>query len=98
MEREQKAFKVFLSLHSSKATPTEEPIAHLQFFDECIPADTPLIRFTRDDIVSCDELDHTSELVRFLLHQMTTYDCRTQRIVGLVFNKTTVLSDVLRVI
>tara|TARA_E500000178_G_scaffold356156_1_gene432023 strand:- start:2420 stop:2719 length:300 start_codon:yes stop_codon:yes gene_type:complete len=96
MERERKVFKVFLSMHASKALATEEPVAYLQFYDECIPADAPLIKFTREDIIDCSELDHNSELVRFLLHQMTTYDCRTQRIVGLIFNKNTVISDVLR--
>lgn len=96
MEREQKIFRVFLSLHAHKATPTEEPCAYIQFYDENMPADMPLIKFTREDIVECGELDHESELVRFLLHQMTTYDCRTQRIVGLVFDKKIVLSDVLR--
>ena len=97
MEREQRAFKVFLSIHAHKALPTEEPVAYLQFSSECIPADSPLIKFTRDDIIHCEELDHTSELVRFLLHQMNTYDCTTQRILGLVFNKSVVMSDVLRV-
>lgn len=98
MEREQRAFKVFLSVHAHKALPTEEPVAYLQFFSEYIPADSPLIKFTRDDILGCEELDQTSELVRFLLHQMNTYDCTTQRIIGLVFNKTIVMSDVLRVV
>lgn len=98
MERERRAFSVFLTMHAHKASPTDTPIAHLQFYDEHMPADAPLIQFTRDDIVECDDLDHTSELVRFLLHQMTTYQCRSQRIVGLVFDKKTVLSDVLRCI
>lgn len=96
MEREQKIFKVFLSLHAHKATATETPCAYLQFYDEHMAVDAPLIRFTREEVVECDELDHECELVRYLLHQMTTYDCRTQRIVGLVFDKEIVLSDVLR--
>lgn len=96
MDREQRCFKVFLSLHASKARPTEEPVAYLQFYKEYLPADTPLIKFTIQDVLECDELDHSSELVRFLLHQMSTYDSRTQRIVGLVFDSKTVLSDVLR--
>ena len=97
MEQERRAFKVFLSMHAHKAVPTEEPVAYLQFYNgHSIPADAPLIKFTREDIVDCDDLDHTSELVRFLLHQMTTYECRSQRVVGLVFDRTRVLSDVLR--
>ena len=87
---------MFLGIHAKKATKTEEPVAHLQFYKECIPSDAPLIRFTREDIIECDELDQESELVRWLLKQMTTYDCRTQKIVGLVFSRTIILSDVLR--
>ena len=96
MEHERKAFRLFLEMHSHKAQPTDEPVAHLQFHSDTLSASEPLIQFSRDDILECEELDESSELVRFLLHQMTTYDCRTQRIVGLVFNTTTVLSDVLR--
>jgi hypothetical protein len=96
MQREQSAFKVFLSVHAHKALPTEEPVAYLQFFSDCMPPDTPLIKFTRQDVIECEELDCSSELVRFLLHQMNTYECTTQRIIGLVFSESVVLSDVLR--
>lgn len=95
MERERKIFRTFLGMHAHKAHPTVEPIAHLQFYEECMPSDLILIRFTRSDICECEELDQSSDLVRYLLTQMSTYDYTTQRIVGLVFNKTTVLSDVL---
>lgn len=99
MEAERRALQVFLAMHAHKAAPTAEPMAHLQFrrADAPLAADAPLIRFTRDEIVECEELDHSCELVRFLLHQMSTYDCTTQRIVGLVFDRTVVLSEVLRV-
>lgn len=96
MEAERKIFHVFLGLHSHKACTTDEPIAHLQFHNDTLSPDAPLISFTREDVI--EELDKESELVRFLLHQMTTYDCHTQRIVGLIFNKQTVLSEVMRVI
>lgn len=99
MEAERRTFQVFLAMHANKADVTEEPVAHLQFCNaqrQPPATNAPLIRFTRDDILACSALDHSSELVRFLLHQMTTYDSRTQRIVGLVFDKDVVLSDVLR--
>ena len=102
MQEEQRAFKVFLSMHAHKATPTDEPVAHLQFVKDgkLPPSNCSLVRFSRDDVVEHfltgkDLSDAETELVRFLLHQMTTYDCRTQRIVGLVFGPTRVLSDVL---
>ena len=60
-----------------------------------MPPDFHLIAFTRDDIV--EALDaNSSQLVRGLLEQMRTYDCTRERIVGLIFDKQTVLSDVLR--
>jgi len=98
MERERKAFQVFLSLHQHKAVPIDEPVAYLQFYDECMPSDMQLIKFTRDDILDLGKrgrLDLECELVRVLLQQVSTYDCSTQRVIGLIFNKNTVLSDVL---
>ena len=93
MERERRLFRGFLSVHERKAVPTDEPVAYLQFYNECMPVHTPLIKFTKEDVMK--ELDCDAELVRFLLHQLSTYDCTTQRIVGLIFDKRTVLSDVL---
>ena len=96
MEEEQRAFKTFLLLNESKAGPTQEPTAYLQFFNRETgnPVEQSLIAFTKEDVL--EEMDSSSELVRFLLHQMSTYDCTCQRIVGLIFDKRTVLSDVLR--
>lgn len=101
MQREREAFRLFLSMHAHKARPTEEPSAHLQFCARYVDGeaptlpsqDCPLIAFTRDEIVK--EFDKDAELVRYLLHQMSTYECTTQRVVGLVFDRSTILSDVL---
>lgn len=93
MESERRAFEVFLALHAHNARPTSVPTAHLHFYSEG-QTDGTLVAFTREEVI--EELDREAELVRFLLHQMTTYDCTRQRIVGLVFSKHTVLSDVLR--
>ena len=94
-EERRRIYSVFLRLHSHKATPTQEPVAHLLFYDtDCLSPCARLVRFTREDV--CEELDKESPLVRWLLKQMTEYDCYTQRIVGLVFDKDTVSSDVLR--
>lgn len=95
MERERGLYHTFMALHAHKARPTEEPVAHLQWHrGDCMPLDAPLWRLTRDEVV--DALDPSSELVRWLLEQMRTYDCTQQCIVGLVFDARTVLSDVLR--
>lgn len=93
MDERRGTFRAFLALHAHKAPQgTEEPVAHLQFHPVALEA--PLLALTRDDVL--DALDASSELVRWLLEQMRTYDCRTQRIVGLVFDERTVLSEVLR--
>lgn len=52
-----------------------------------------LVAFTRENVV--EEFDVESELVRWLLNQMSTYEPTRQCIVGLVFNPSTILSDVL---
>lgn len=95
MDRERRLLSVFLAMHSHKATSTDEPVAHLQFYSDTMPPDMPLLVLTEEDVF--DALDAKSELVRQLLRQMRTYDCRRQRIVGLIFDKTTVLSEVLMV-
>ena len=53
----------------------------------------PLIAFTRENVI--EEFDVESELVRWLLNQLSTYDPTRQCIVGLVFDKTRIISDVL---
>lgn len=95
MQAERKTFGAFLALHAHKAPPTEEPCAYLQFANTTLTPATPLICFTRENVV--EELDASSELVRWLLHQMSTYECTKQRIVALVFDRQTVLSEVLRI-
>lgn len=95
MQRERTIFNTFLSMHAHKAQATEEPRAHMMFYSDKMTPDAPLLLMDRDDVL--DALDCNSELVRWLLEQMRTYDCRKQRIVGLVFDRGTVLSEVLRV-
>lgn len=94
MDRERKLFQVFLALHSKDALPTDEPCCYLKFHSDDPSVTSPLIRFTRDDLIECDELDKDSTLVRYLIKQVSTYDCKTQRVLGLVFDSKTVLSDV----
>ena len=94
MERERKLFHTFLSMHAHKAMPTDEPIAHVQFHSETLSPTDPLLAMTRDDVLEALDAD-SSELVRWLLEQMRTYDCTRQRIVALIFDERTVLSEVL---
>ena len=94
METERKRFATFLNLHAHKADVTSDPIAHVHFASMPTSHDAPLLQMTQEDLL--EELDVNSELVRWLLEQMRTYDCTRQRIVALIFDKTTVLSEVLR--
>lgn len=81
-------------MHANKSTATETPTAHLQFYRGTMDPTEPLLTLSLEDVL--DALDRESELVRWLLRQMSTYDCTRERIVGLVFDRQTVLSEVLR--
>ena len=84
-----------MTLRSSEVIPTEEPVAHLQFYDNenASHMSRPLVSFSRENVV--EEFDTESELVRWLLNQMSTYEYSRQCIVGLVFERATILSDVI---
>lgn len=92
----RRAFEVFLRLNEPNALPTEEPTVYMKFSND---AAAPLVRLSREDVLAeceCGTLDKEAVLIRRLLHQMSTYDCRRQRIIALVFDPSTVLSEVLR--
>ena len=93
MEQQRRALQTFLSLHAQKAEVTREPCVYLYHYSEDMPYDLALLRLSRDDVVGY--LDTESELVRWTLEQMRTYDCTRQCIVGLIFDKSTVLTEVL---
>ena len=95
MEARRKEFQTFLALHAHKAVPTETPVAHLLWHSPNMALDAPLVQLTREDVLEALDPEN-SELVRWLLEQLRTYDCTRQRIVGLVFDERTVLSEVLR--
>ena len=95
MDEKRRAYSAFMTLRSSGVKSTEEPIAHLQFYDEKTSSHMsgPLVAFTRENVV--EEFNVDSELVRWLLNQMSTYEPTRPCIVGLVFDTSTILSDVL---
>ena len=95
MEEKRRSFKTFLSLHWHKGRASDEPVVYAQYHHpKGVPYDTPLLCMDEEDILQ--ELDTSSELVRWLLHQLRTYDCTREYIVALIFDRETVLSDVLR--
>ena len=85
-----------MSLNAHKAAVTDTPIVHVMFYTEgkTMSPMQPLISMSVENVL--EELDKDAELVRWLLHQMSTYDCRKQKIVALIFDHQTVISDVLR--
>lgn len=95
MDEKRRAYSAFMTLRASGVKPTEEPVAHLQFYDEKMSSHMSgsLVSFTRENVL--EEFDVESDLVRWLLNQMSTYEPTRQCIVGLVFDKSTILSDVL---
>ena len=97
MEERREIYKGFATLNYEKAATTIEPIAHLQFYDKykAVTHNQPLIAMNVDEVL--EVLNKESILVQKLLHQMKTYEFDRQAIVGLIFVKETVLSDVVRV-
>ena len=93
MESQRRCFDTFLRLNARKAGATRVPVVHAQFHSETTFPDDPLLLMDKDDILA--ELDAESPLVRWLLRQLTTYDCTRQKILCLIFDKQTVVSDVL---
>lgn len=96
MEERRRAYDVFMSFNASKARPTSEPTAHVMFkgMHDITSSTCPLVCMSVEDVLT--DLDKESPLVQQLLRQLHTYDCHTERVVGLVFDRQTVLSDVLR--
>ena len=94
MEEQRRIYEAFVATHAARVPTTDEPLVHLAYYRGPDAPVSELRAYDRDDVLSV--LDRDAELVRWLLNQMTTYDCTRQRIIGLVFDKHTVLSDVLR--
>lgn len=97
MDDRRRAYSAFMTLRAKDVACTEDPVAHLQFYDPVHSShmSSPLVAFTRENVV--DEFDAESDLVRWLLNQMSTYQPTRQCIVGLVFDSKIILSDVLMV-
>ena len=96
MEERRKLFHAFLTLNQHNGSRTSQPCVHMSFDPNNLRS--PLIVLTLDDFLhecSAGRFDRDAELVRWLLHQLTTYDCERQRILAVAFDRTTILSEVL---
>lgn len=97
MEEQRRIYSAYLAMRTSDRRSSKDPVALLQFYDQTAGSShmtDAFVAFTREDVV--EEFDTNSELVRWLLQQMSTYEPTKQCIVGLVFDKITILSDVLK--
>ena len=94
MDDLRRTYRAFLEQNHRKAVTTHTPLAHVHFYRGTL-TDEPLVQMNRDELIEYG-LDPSSQLVQWLFHQLSTYNTDTQRVVALVFDKKTVLSDVLR--
>ena len=98
MDAQRRTFATFLALNARRAAPTEEPTVYMMFSADDLQHGS-LVALKRDDVLAecrAGRLDVESELVRWMLNQMNTYRCTQQRILALRFDRSTVLSEVLR--
>tara|TARA_B110001450_G_scaffold61192_1_gene57977 strand:+ start:983 stop:1285 length:303 start_codon:yes stop_codon:yes gene_type:complete len=89
----QRAYRTFLTMEAGKADVTAWPCAYVKRHGD----DAPLLKMEEDDLIGALDTETPSPSVRWLMHQLKTYDCTKQRLLVLVFDRATVLSDVLRV-
>ena len=85
----------FVDLHKEKCPRTTERCAFLANHAPALPLDLVLTLYEVDDLTQeGSPLDKESRLVQWLLRQMTTYDPDSQNVIGLIYDKDTVLTRV----
>ena len=90
MDSKHREFETFVSLHGNKASCTDEPLAHVRFPEDA--HDDPLTLMSKEDI--CSAFDTSSNLVRWFLTQLNTFDYQRQKLLALVFDRSTIISNV----
>ena len=98
MEEEQKALNSFVQVHANKlAIRTDKRVAHLvNYSPSGIPLNITLTQYTLEDLRQANILDVSSPLVHWLFQQIQTYDIDREHVIGLVFDKNTVLAHVVK--
>lgn len=94
MEKEQKALQALIEVHAQKFrhVKRELPTAFLIEYAANIPLDAVFTAYNIDAVRR--KLDERDKTVQWLLHQMTTYDLNTSNVIGIIFDKQTVLAHV----
>ena len=98
MEEQQKALNSFVQVHANKlAIRTDKRVAHLvNYSPSGIPLNITLTQYTLEDLRQANILDVSSPLVHWLFQQIQTYDIDREHVIGLVFDKKTVLANVVK--
>lgn len=95
MQFEQQQLRSFVSLHAHKARLTSERCAYLAEYKETgMPINLELKALNVEEIL--ETFDRESGLVHWLLKQVSTYNCDTQVIIGLIFSPSVVLAHVIQ--
>lgn len=98
MEEHQRALNSFVQLHANKLSIRKDKrVAHLvKYSPSGIPLNITLTQYTLEDLQKENILDDTSCLVHWLFQQIQTYDVDREHIIGLIFDKRTVLAHVVK--
>lgn len=99
IEERRRVYDVFLRMAAPRAPTTRARTAHVLFYRGALSPGEPLVAMDEEDVQQAldkQELDVEQEPVRWFLRQLSTYDCASERLVGLVFPDGMILSDVLR--
>lgn len=97
MEREQRALESYVKLHGHKlkGVVRSEPTAFLvPYTERGVWLDATMTAYGVEQVKR--EFDTEDATVRFLLHQMHTYDPSSCNILGLIFDTKTVLAHVVQ--
>ncbi len=92
-DHHRRSFDAFLRENANKVHRSNERVCYMQFAADAKDPSAPLLAMRMEDVLG--RLDTASRLVQGLLHQLSTYDCDRQFILGLIFDERTVMSEVL---
>lgn len=98
MEEQRKALDSFVQVHANKLTiRRDKRVVHLvNYSPSGIPLNITLTQYTLEDLREARILDDSSPLVHWLFQQIQTYDIDREHIIGLIFDKKTVLAHVVK--
>ena len=85
---------VFLTIHNKKAKVTKEPVAYLMEKGDCLNRNSPLVAWKEEHLKNY--FDHDSITFSWLMKQFKSYDFEKEVLMGIIIDKQTILSEVLK--